>query len=289
MICRAAVDSLTTELGAAGVESPRIEAERLVAMTLGVRRHELYVHSGIRIEPAEATRLSSLVRRRVAGEPLQYIEGSAAFRELELSVNSAVLVPRPETEQLVDHVASWIQSKRGGLPVECALDVGTGSGALALALISEHLVRSIVAVDLSESALGVAASNVRALGLTGRIQLRQCGADFWAELEPDERFGLIVSNPPYVTDAELDCLPDEVRCHEPRAALAGGPDGLDIIRRLSAGAPDRLEPAGALFVEIGAEQGSAVYSLLKADNRWSEVRVHKDLCGRDRFAVAVRR
>jgi release factor glutamine methyltransferase len=289
MIRRVTVDGLTTELGAAGVESPRIEAERLVSMALGVRRHELYAHPDMRIEPAEATRLSSLIRRRVAGEPLQYIEGSAAFRDLELNVNSAVLVPRPETEQLVEHVASWIRKERGGRQVECALDVGTGSGALALALASEHMVRSVVAVDLSESALSVAASNVRALGLADRIQLRRCGADFWAQVRLEERFGLIVSNPPYVTDAELGSLPDQVRSHEPLVALAGGPDGLDIIRRLLAGAPDRLEPAGALFIEIGAEQGSAVTSLLKADDRWREVRICQDLCGRDRFAVGFRR
>ncbi|MEE9208641.1 MAG: peptide chain release factor N(5)-glutamine methyltransferase [Gemmatimonadota bacterium] len=289
MTRRGTVESITVELGAAGLESPRLEAERLVCMVLGVRRHELFLDSGLRIGPAHAARLSGLVSRRVSGEPLQYIEGSTSFRELELRVNSSVLVPRPETEQLVDHVADWVRAERDGVPVECALDVGTGSGALALALVSERLVRSVVALDVSEPALSVAGDNARRLGLADRIQLRQSGLDFWAEIGPEERFELIVSNPPYVTDSELSTLPNDVRCHEPRVALAGGPDGLDVVRRLAAGAPDRLQPAGALFIEIGAKQGSAVRSLLKADDRWNEVRVRRDLSGQDRFAVGVRR
>ncbi|MEN8144307.1 MAG: peptide chain release factor N(5)-glutamine methyltransferase [Gemmatimonadota bacterium] len=288
MTCRATLAGLTQELGAAGVESPRIEAERLVSAALGVRRHEFLLDPDIQFGSEQVARLSGLVRRRMAGEPLQYIEGSAAFRTLELSVNPAVLVPRPETEQLVDHVAGWIQRDRAGLQVESALDVGTGSGALALALASERLARSVVAVDRSEPALSVAAGNVAALGLEDRIRLRHCGTDFWAAIEPQERFELIVSNPPYVTEAELGALPEVVGGHEPRVALAGGKDGLDVIRRLVAGAPDRLQPAGALFMEIGAGQGAAVYSLLKAEDRWSTIRVCQDLCERDRFAIAVR-
>lgn len=282
---REVVRGVASELEALGIETPRVEAERLVAEVLGVPRAELATRGGERIEPREAAAVARAVSRRLAGEPLQHIEGSAAFRGLTLVSDRRALIPRPETEQLVDRIAAWIGERR---PLGRALDIGTGSGAIALALLDEGLVERVVGLDVSAAALEQAAENREAAGLGSRFELRPCPLPIWPALEPGERFDLVVSNPPYVRSDEIAGLPREVRDHEPRDALHGGPDGLAVVRAIAAGAARHLRPGGALFLEIGAGSAREVERILSAAPGLHRVEIERDLSGRARFARAVR-
>lgn len=284
------------------MERPRLEAERLLCHVLGVDRAELHRSGGERLTADEAGRLARVTRRRMAGEPLQHIEGTAAFRELVLLADRRALVPRPETEQLVDRIRRWAADRAdrgadgvqgvgrdGAPPLETALDVGTGSGAIALSLVHEGLVERVVALDVSEEALMQAAANRGAAELTEQqVELRLASRPLWSSVSSDERFDLIVSNPPYVRDADLDDLPAQIREHEPRVALSGGEDGLEVIREIVSGAHAYLRPAGALFLEIGEDQGASVVELLEDAAPWEEVELSRDLSGRDRFVRATR-
>lgn len=302
-----AVRGVARELEAAdeeaGVDRPRLEAERLLCHVLGIERARLATSGGERLTAAQAGRLARVTRRRLGGEPLQHIEGTVAFRDLVLLADRRALVPRPETEQLVDRVRRWAEERgerRGEVrrvgsergrepPLEAALDVGTGSGAIALALVHEGVAERVVALDVSEEALMQAAANRGAADLSGdEVELRLASRPLWSSVGRDERFDLIVSNPPYVRDEELDELPAQIREHEPRVALSGGEDGLEVIREIASGARGYLRPGGALFLEIGEEQGEAVVELLEAHGPWAEIEVSRDLAGRIRFVRANR-
>lgn len=279
------VRGIAAELEAHGIETPRVEAERLVADVLGVRRAELATASEERIAPGQAAAVARAVSRRLSGEPLQHIEGRVEFRRLMLVSDRRALVPRPETEQLVDRIATWVGERR---PLSRALDIGTGSGAIGLALLDEGLAERVLGLDSSEAALEQAAENRAASGLADRFELRPCPPAIWPALERDERFDLIVSNPPYVRSAEIAGLAPQVREHEPRSALDGGPDGFDVVRTVIGGAPRHLRPGGALFLEIAADAGASVQRLLRAAPGLREAAIERDLSGRDRFARAVR-
>lgn len=283
---REVVVGVASELEALGIEAPRVEAERLVAGILGVPRAELSTAAGERISPATAAAIARAVSRRLEGEPLQHIEGSVAFRRLTLVSDRRALVPRPETEQLVDRIAEWVGDRR---PVARALDIGTGSGAIGLALLDEGLVDRVLGLDVSAMALEQAVENRDAAGLASRFEPRRCPPAIWPALEPGERFDLVVSNPPYVRSDEIDGLAPEVRDHEPREALDGGPDGLDVVRTIAAGAARHLRPRGALFLEIAPDAGDRVGRILSGAPGLGEVAIERDLSGRDRFARAVRR
>jgi len=299
---REALKGLTRELMDGGVESPAVEAERLLAHALGLDRTRLALEGRTALPADVAKRLAGLVQRRLVGEPLQHVEGIVAFRTLELVADSRALIPRPETEQLVDlicRLAPGTGSQEGSVrivrrpgeasavePVSRALDIGTGSGAIALSLASEEIARNVVGIDISSAALKQAVENRRRAGLDGKVEFRHCGADPFSALDAGERFGLIVSNPPYIRDDELADLPAEVREFDPLEALRGGLDGLDLVRRIAERAPDFLEPAGAMFLEIGASQAEAVCELLTDTGRWTGVTSHADLAGHDRFIVA---
>lgn len=286
--CREAVRGVRAELDAAGVEGPGVEAERLVAAAMGLERADLALDPGRRMSAAEAGRLAGAVRRRLSGEPLQHIEGTVEFRELVLTADPRALIPRPETEQLVERILRWAR-RRGsdGPPLDAALDIGTGSGAIALSLVVEGICRRAVGVDVSARALEQAAENRSRAGVAAeRVELRLAARPVWTAISPGERFDLIVSNPPYVTDAEWEELPSEVRA-EPRVALAGGREGLDLVREIAARGARYLRPGGALFLEIGSGQGAAVRDLLAAAGDWGRVRVERDLAGRERFVRAV--
>ena len=238
-------------------------------------------------------RLTQLVERRTAGEPLQHIEGTAEFRNLVLKCDRRALIPRPETEQLVELVNEWARRGTGSTPlrmtpppVTTVLDIGTGSGAIALALLYERTAARALGVDVSAAALALARENRHLCGLGDRFELAACGADPYEVLERGRRFEVIVSNPPYVRESELARLQPEVRWHEPRIALSGGTDGLKVIRRIVRGARGRLEPGGALFLEVGAGQGTIVADLIAGSGPWSALTVRADLAGRDRFVVA---
>ena len=295
------IEGLAAELQTGGIEGARHEAERLVAHVLGVSRTDLLLHANLVIQPEEAGDIATIAHRRLSGVPLQHIEGTVAFRDLVLVCDGRALVPRPETEQLVELIVDWARGAgaSGGVRrvvrreemsqprLDVALDIGTGSGAIALSLLQEGIVSRAVAIDVSARALDQAGENARSLGLDERVDFRLTGQSPWEVIESGETFDLIVSNPPYVEDSVVPTLPTEVRDHDPREALAGGVDGLDVVRRIVASASAHLRPGGGLFLEVGADHGEAARRLLEQESSWDEVLVTPDLAGRERFVVAL--
>jgi len=266
-----------------GLENPRLEAELLLAGLLGIRRLDLYLQHERPVEGAELERFRGMVRRRLKGEPLQYILGTAPFRHLDLVVDARVLIPRPETELLVGAVLDWATSQgRTGRVV----DIGTGSGAIALSLAKEGAFEAVVATDISTDALAVARLNAERNGLGAAVELRR-GSLFGA-LNEGEQFAAVVSNPPYIGETERDALAVEVVAHEPATALFAGSDGLALVSELVAGAPQWLEPGGLLAIEIGAGQGAAVLERAQASGAYASSRIGKDLTGRPRMLLAER-
>jgi release factor glutamine methyltransferase len=272
----AAVQRLRSE----GVESPRLDAELLLAHILGVNRAAILTRPERRLSPKELTSFRDLVARRAAREPLAYILGHREFFALDFVVDARVLIPRPETETLVEHALGIARHMPG--PIEIA-DVGAGSGAIAVAL-AVHLPEAVVyALEGSADALQVAAENACRHGVGGRV--RCLVGDLLTPLNGP--VDLITANLPYVTTEEWVGLPPEIRDYEPRAALDGGPDGLALIRRLLEMAGDYLRPGGALLLEIGAGQGQAVVVLAHQHSRSPQADVHlyQDYAGLDRVVV----
>lgn len=255
-------------------ETPDLDAGLLLAHVLGRPRSYLVAHSGDALADADAAAFAGLVERRRDGEPVAYLTGRKGFWSLELEVAPAVLVPRPETELLVELALARLPPETGLR----AADLGTGSGAIALALASERQRLAVVATDAQPTALAVARSNAARLQL-GNVEFRE--GDWFGAFTAGERFDLLVSNPPYVAagDPHLADL-----CHEPRAALAAGEDGLDALRRIAVGAPAHLLPGGHLLLEHGADQGPAVRGLL-LEAGFEDVETHSDLAGHDRVTL----
>jgi release factor glutamine methyltransferase len=270
-------DYLTTK----GVERGRLDAEYLLADTLGLDRLQLYLQFDRPLIAEELEAYRPRLRRRAAREPLQYVLGTAAFRHIELAVDAGVLIPRPETEGLVSVVLEWAAGREGPLRV---LDVGTGSGAIALALATERANTQCVATDSSQAALAVAAANGHALG----VDIDWRVGSFYEPVHQGERFEVVVSNPPYVLDGERDELAPEVRDHEPAGALFSGPDGLDAVRALLAGAASVVAPNGLLALEIGSGQGSTVLALAQQLEGFECARLYQDLSSRDRYVTLTR-
>jgi release factor glutamine methyltransferase len=257
-------------------ESARLDAEILLARTIDMPRSYLFAHPEDELDGHAFERFAGLLQRRADGEPMAYIMGTKEFWSHELMVNAATLVPRPETELLVDLALREIPRKADWQ----ILDLGTGSGALAIALASERMLCQVTATDVSAAALAVAEENARHLCL-GNVTFL---AGHWTEPVRNQRFKVIVSNPPYVR-ADDPAL-SELR-HEPRSALVAGPDGLDAIRALAAECADILEPAGVLLLEHGADQQGEVFAILEAAG-WSEIVGHNDYAGLPRVTVARR-
>ncbi len=255
-----------------------LDAETLLMHVLGRDRAYLYAHPELELSCGELSRYHEALNRRAAGEPLQYITGHQEFWGLDLRVTTAVLIPRPETEHAVEaalELAREIESPR-------IVDVGTGSGCIALALASELPNAAIEAVDISIEALEVAQSNAELLGLAQRLHFAQSDL-LQVFLHAPPSFDLVVSNPPYVGESEADKLQIEVRQHEPHAALFGGEEGLDIYRRLIPQAREVLKLKGWLVMEIGYSQEMAIRDLLRD---WNEVHSVPDLQGIPRVMVA---
>lgn len=246
------------------------EAELLLAHVLDRSRSWLYAHRDDPVGPADAERYRALLARRAAGEPVAYLTGRRGFWSFDLRVTPDTLIPRPETELLVELALARLPATAG---LRLA-DLGTGSGAIALALAHERPRARVVAVDLSPGALEVARANAAELGLAN-VEFRQ--GDWLAPLA-GERFDLIASNPPYI--AEGDPHLDDLR-HEPAPALSSGQDGLDAIRTIAREAPGHLVPGGWLLLEHGWDQGDAVRAILDAAG-FDEVRTDRDLEDRDR-------
>ncbi len=272
-------------LAGAGVDAPALDAELLLAHALRRQRSWVLAHPEYLMTPSDHARAEQLLCRRLRREPLAYILGSQPFFGLDLLVTPAVLIPRPETEELVERAVDWIKRRAAGRPDILTqlrvVDVGTGSGAIALALASAIPELRILAVDDSLSALAVAQQNALRLGLAERV--RFLAGDLLLPFAGG--FDLIVANLPYIPSAELPTLMPEVSQYEPRRALDGGPDGLDPLRRLLAQSRRRLNAGGALFAEIGAQQGRLALRLALTLLPDCAARVEKDLAGRDRILI----
>ena len=271
----------TTEfLATKGVASPRLNAELLLGHVIGRRRMQLYLEFERPLTAAELDQLRPLVRRRGQQEPLQYVLGDAEFRGLRLKVDRRALIPRPETELLVELVHTWAGTQA---PVLRALDLGTGSGAIAVALATLWPGAAVVAAERCPEALTLARENFAALGLEGRIQPV---AATWFDGVPTGPYDAIVSNPPYLTAAEVAATAPEVREHEPRAALEAPEEGLADLRAILEAAPGYLRPGGLLALETGCDHRAALCARLQAAG-FQSVAAHQDLTGRDRFILAV--
>jgi release factor glutamine methyltransferase len=239
-----------------GVESPRLETQILLAHALGCKKIDLYVRHEEEPPEEKKSAFREMIRKRAEGMPVAYLVGYREFYSLEFAVTPAVLIPRPETETLVLQtlgVLRTIESPR-------VLDVGTGSGCIAVTLAKHHKTARVIAVDASTAALEVAAVNARKHGVADRIAFRE--GNLFAAVA-GETFDTIVSNPPYIAHGEFAALDRGVRDFEPRSALDGGPDGLEFYRRLAAEAPQYLNLGGTLLVEIGAAQAHAVGEILR--------------------------
>ena len=264
-----------------GVEKGRLNAEHLLAHVLGVKRLQLYLDFDRPLDVDELDRFRPLLRKRAAREPLQYVLGTAQFRELELAVDQRVAIPRPETEHLIDVLR---QVAGGDRVFDAALDVGTGSGAIALTLAAEGLARAVVATDVSAHALDVARRNAAAAGLA-EVEFRAGHL-----LEPVEggTFDLVLSNPPYLTEAEWLRAEPEVRDWEPRVAMVADESGLAVIRRLIGGLDGVLRPGGWVGLEVGSTQAGRVASMMEGHPGLRAAQVHDDLAGRRRYVFARR-
>ena len=276
---RAALDLGAAALQDAGIEGGRVDAEWLLAEALGIARARLGLQAQRSLEPPAAARYVRALRRRIAREPLQHIVGTQAFRHVAIKVSGDALVPRPETEVL----AGWALELLPPPPrTPLVIDVGTGSGCIACALASERPDLTVVALDASPRAVALARDNVAALGLAERVTVEV--SDLFSAVGA-VRADLIVSNPPYLSTSLIPTLAPEVSHHDPRLALDGGPDGLDVIRRLVEAAPRWLAPAGRLVLETaGGEQAGAVVALM-GTRGFVRVETRPDLAGVERFVA----
>lgn len=287
-------------LGRKGDEHPRLSAEWLLANVCGLSRVELYVNFDKPLEADELAAMHAAIERRAAGEPLQYVTGEMPFRHIVLRCEEGVLIPRPETEVLVDAALEGVDAAVGrrsagekdpdaALAPVRVLEVGTGTGCIALSIASERPGTHVTATDLSPRAITLATRNREALGLEERVELVECDLASGVSPELMGTFSVLVSNPPYIPTAVLaNEVPAEVRDHEPALALDGGPDGLDVFRRLLELAPVALEPGGTLAVELFEGALDQAAELARAQGGWSLVEVREDLTHRPRVLVAVR-
>jgi release factor glutamine methyltransferase len=279
---REAIERAAIALRIAGIEDGRVDAEWLLAETLGLARGRLHLQARQALGADDVARYVSVLRRRLAREPLQHIMGREAFRGLTVRVTGDALVPRPETELL----AGWALELMPPTPCPCVIDVGTGSGCIACALAAERPQARVLAVDVSSTAAALARDNVEALGLEARVSVHV--GDLFAALPPDVRADVVVSNPPYLPSALIPTLAAEVSRHDPRLALDGGDDGLAIIRRLVADAPAHLAPGGWLVLETaGGEQVATVETLMRHAG-FVSIRTRPDLAGITRFVAGGR-
>lgn len=265
--------------------SPRLDAEILLAEALGCTREQLYGESERELNAAERERFEGLVARRAKREPVAYITGKRTFRTIELQVNENTLIPRPETETLVEVALEFLAAL--GKEQPRVLDIGTGCGAIALAIATEHPSARVVATEVHPAPLEMARQNAVRLGLQDRVTF--VVSDIYDDLPGGARFDLIVSNPPYVTLQALRRMAIDVRGYEPWVALLGGERGLDFYERIIPGAPVFLDPRGMLAVEIPETKVVEVISLFVEVGRFEGIDVRNDLGGRPRVVFGRER
>ncbi len=275
------IDEAARRLAACGIESARLDAELLMAAAAGVTR-EAAVTGSIELSPATLDNFESMIARREKREPIAYIVGHKEFYSLDFEISPAVLIPRPETEFVVAAALEFI----AGAPDARVLDIGTGSGAIAIAIAVNAARARVTAVDISADAIAVASRNARGHRVEDRVTFRR--GDCFEILDGGPAFGsfdVIVSNPPYLDDAEIAALEPEMRGYEPRIALSAGAGGLGVIRRIAAGAPRHLASDGELIVEVGEGQAAAVAKLVE-EAGLRVVCVINDLAGHPRVVRA---
>lgn len=272
------IQKTTDFFTAKGVESARLNAELLVGHALGLKRMQIYLQFERVLTEPELEKIRPLVKRRSQREPLQYIIGETEWSGLKLKVDRRALIPRPETELLIEMIVGHFTE-----PPLRILDLGTGSGAIALALAARYEGAALTAVDASEEALELAKENARALAVAERVALVR--SNWYESVMRDEPYDLIVANPPYLTAEETAAAEPEVRLHEPLAALTANEGGLADLRVIIAGAPHYLRPGGLLAVETGIAQHADLARLMAAAGL-TEVESRRDLTERDRFMFA---
>lgn len=273
------LDSGAEELHRAGIPEPRREASSLLEFTLARGRTFLFAHPEYQTDASSASRYLGYISRRAAGEPFHYITGKKEFYGLDLAVSPAVLIPRPETEMLVERAIGLLNTQAH--PSFC--EVGIGSGCISIAILANVPAATAVGLEVSAEAIEIAQANADANGVASRFEIRE--SDIFSSLADDERFGLIVSNPPYIPAADIPGLQSEVRDHEPRTALTDGADGLSIIRRLVSEAPRYLQAGGTLMFEFGIGQAAEVQGMFPAQI-WHPPVIERDLQGIPRMAAA---
>ncbi len=262
------------------------DAVELLSRLLGTGRGELHAQARRELTSEQAQRFELWLARRLAGEPVQYITGLAAFRDLDLEVTPAVLIPRPETEGLVEAVLEVLRAEASRWTTPRVLDLGTGSGAIALAIAQEWPAAIVTATDASEAALQVAQRNAAASGLTDRVEFRQ--GDWFDAVGSDDRFEIVVSNPPYIAEDESGALPHDVREHEPHSALFSGPSGLEALQEIIEEAPRHLVAGGLMALELAESRAREVLGWLEGAHDWSGAELLDDLAGQPRVLLARR-
>jgi release factor glutamine methyltransferase len=269
-----------------GIDAPRLSAELLLSYVLGLKRIELYTQFDKPVAKPQLDALRGLVKRAGGHEPVAYLTGKTEFYSLELNITSDCMIPRPETELLVQQAIEFLR-KRSGTQFVC--DLCTGCGCIAVAIAKNFLEARVIATDISAGALDVAARNVDKHQLTERVTLLQ-GDLFEPLVQPldVEQFDLIVCNPPYVSAAEYEALEKNVKDYEPRIALFAGDDGLDIYRRIIEKTDQFLKAGAELMLEIGYAQGPAVQELLDRTGEFAEIKIEKDFHNNDRIVAAKR-
>jgi release factor glutamine methyltransferase len=270
-----------------GVDSPRLSAELLLSHILHLKRIELYTQFNKIVEQDKLTELRELVRRAAQHEPIAYLTGKKEFYSLEFEITKDCFIPRPETEMLVERAIEFLRNRNG---VQLVCDLCTGCACIAVAIARNFVDCRIVATDISDAALDVAKRNVIKHGLGNRIKLLK--GDLFEPIIPGlgpAKFDLVVCNPPYVSEPEFEKLPPNVKDFEPRSTLTAGPDGLDVIKRVIAGAGQFLKPAAALMLEIANEHGPTVAKLLEESACFKTVTIEKDYQKLDRLAIAVKK
>lgn len=266
-----------------GVDSPRLQTELLLAHLLALPRMKLYLNFERKLSATEVDNFRELIKRRGQRQPLQHIVGSTSFCGLELAVDRQVLIPRPETELLAEQGWTFLNSLNTQHSPLSTLDLGTGSGCLAIALSVHCPAARVVAIDISEKALELARQNAARHAVLDRIDFLQ--GDTFAALNTPRFFDLIISNPPYIPTQEIQSLQIEVRDHDPRQALDGGPDGLEFYRRIAAQAAPFLKPGGKIMVEFGDGQAAAIREIFESQ-KWIVEAIVEDYTQRPRILIA---
>ncbi|WP_298868247.1 peptide chain release factor N(5)-glutamine methyltransferase [uncultured Gimesia sp.] len=276
---RRILDWTTAHLTKHGSDSPRLDAEVLLAFARKCERIRLYTNYEDEVSPVERTLMRELVQRRAKSEPVAYLVSNREFFGLDFYVDQNVLVPRPDTETLVMELVDVAQKEAS----PDILDLCTGSGCIAIAAATHCPQASFLATDISTAALRISQKNAETNGQSQRIRFLQ--SDYFEGISKGSVFDIIVSNPPYIPDAEIESLDADVCQHEPRLALAGGTDGLDYYRRIIQEADSYLKEGGSLLLEFSPEQESSLKQLFEASGKYAEIRVKADLAGRSRVII----